>query len=199
MEQRFVFWGILSMVDRMVQTNRYWATTAEVFWRGSRVGAIRIQVAPLSSTKNSENIRLTKTLFEISATNVGADAVNLESLHFHGPPNSMGEVFIGAIAAVISAAKRFSANDNLLAFEGSWPNSSYSIFQLWWTKDRPSRFSKNALLTAIVAAIGYATSMNDYRSLRCIVTNHELYIGEGGWGKYSSRTRLSESSNAATS
>ena len=197
MQQRVVVWTILRLIDHIIQTNNYVATAAQVLWRGETVGAVSIQIMPPGlSSKMEETIRLPDTLAKIASTEVGADALSFESVRYEGLPIPMEEVFRSGIAAVNTIAQLYRRGNTITQFSGNWPHTPNSVWHDWRTRDRPSRFHKNALLVSILTATNYAMDRHDYRALKGIVKNHGRYIGEGGYGRH---TALDDGSDVATS
>lgn len=197
LQQRDVVWTILRIIDHIIQTNNYVATLAQVLWRGEMIGAVSIQIVPPGlSSKNDGTIRLPETLADFASAEVGDDALSFESAQYEGLPIPMEEVFRSSIAAVNTVAQLYRRSDKIMQFSGNWPHTPNSVWHDWRTRNRPSRFHKNALLVSILTVTDYARERNDYRALRGIVKNHGRYIGEGG---YSRHTALEESSDVARS
>ena len=183
MERRFVLWSLLHIVDAMAQTNRYVATVAEVYWHGTMVGTVWIQTVQSIPDVDGSHIQKFNTIRELAAKKFGRDNIRFESVEHFGPPNPMEDVFIGAIVALINAAERFNPSTNIASFIGSWPGSRYSIKQIWWTTDRPSRFRSGLFLLSIIQSLSAAVDSNDYSCLKGTVTTNGQYIGEGGYMK----------------
>ena len=184
MEQRFALWAIVRIMDQMVRRNHYVSSRADLTWRGSRIGVLSI--VPNPSTENYKVIRL--PILANAATRLGSHGLSWEDIEYFGAKNSVSEVFMGTLSSVIKAAER--PNGNVISFTGQWTESPYSIFQIWWTTERPSHLTKRILIASMVETINFATRRKDYRCLKCVVKRHGQYIGEGGYAVYPPRRVL---------
>ena len=184
MEQRFALWAIVRIMDQMVRGNHYVASEADLRWRGSRIGVVSIIPTPL--TENHKVIRL--PVLEDAATRLGSHGLSWEEIEYFGAKNSISDVFMGTLSSMVRAAER--PNGNVDSFVGEWTDSPYSVFQVWWTTERPSHLTKNILIASMVEIINYASRKKDYRCLKCIVRKHGQYIGEGGYAVYPPHTNF---------
>ena len=182
MEQRFAVWAIIRIMDQMVRINRYVEMNAALSWRGEGIG--RLAFVRYPATGGHDILRTPNSTISRTMTELGGEGLTFELVRFFGPPNSMAEVFMGSIASIVRAGERH--NGNVLSFTGLWTGSSYTIFQTWWTKDRPSRLSKQALILSMWKSTQYASEMKDYRCMQGAAKSDGRYIGEGGYIKSNS-------------
>lgn len=182
MESRFFLWALIRMMDSMVQDNRCNSTAADLTWRGQPVG--RLTIFRRRSTEHLEAPDSPKTISipESTATRVGFDRTSLVHVEFFGREYQRSEVNMGTLAALIGVAQRVHGNP--VSFLGSWDESPYTVYPIWFTKQRPSQLSKAMLVHGIMAAVNYQAERTDYRCLKGTLQKNEKDIAEGGFAVY---------------
>lgn len=189
MMQRYAVWTIVRMIDTLVRWNSYAETAAEMKLGGDLIGIIwleAIRPPTITSGQNDSMISSPDTDHPSgTGTEVAADDLAFRSVQFYGAPNSMSDVYMAAIIAVVRVFEKFPRGSaTVRTFVARWRDSPYRLNVAWWSKDNPSRLNQRAILTLSAAAVELASSRKNYRCFRAVGLNNGQYVGEGGFLLY---------------
>ena len=113
---------------------------------------------------------------------LGADDLTFEHVNPFGPPNLEQKVLMGTIVSAMRAGEL--PEGNVEGFVGSWSGSLSTLFQTWWTAERPLYFTKELLTRAMATKISRAKFSHDWRYVKDVLKDNWRYVAERGYKDY---------------
>ncbi len=179
------------IMNEMVRRNQFTSALFAVKLRGRIVGIIA--VGRPASTRNVngaqqdtpveiafEDARALPTNRTVNTDAISAGNNRLEYKYEHyGEQMTQAAIFVGTVGAMFTVAGGTSHDfETFISVLGQ-----YDFCFLLESKQRPSQFTFDMLVQAIVGAGKYAAAKNDYRELRAEVKLDGQQVALGGWFK----------------
>lgn len=184
--RRYMLWGIARLMDHMVSQNDFRDSFVVLMFQGSIVGNIYIGPPPEASTQSNTTNNALKTL-ELSlinhpnSTTISLTTTTALSFQFqpYGRALPMSDIFMGAIGALIAAA-RPASDAKLQSFMGLF--MPYMAIYHWFSSPAgASVFTYRMLIQAIQASAMYALQRKDLRELSVRAIEGTREVGRGGY------------------
>ncbi|KAL8788922.1 MAG: hypothetical protein Q9213_001445 [Squamulea squamosa] len=186
-KRKMVYWAMTRIMKTMVEENHFRAAIFEMKLREQPVGIIRIRnvnFAPNASgeePKPTVDSRLEDAISAQNQINNNAISAGETGVTFtyrtYGDALAHGDIFMVTVGALVWAAGE--TRHDFTTFYHRFPG--HPVFTVWESQQRPSRFTFDMLVSAIVGSAKFVVARNNYRELRGTVKVDGLEVAKGGW------------------
>ncbi|KAL8641995.1 MAG: hypothetical protein Q9228_001262 [Teloschistes exilis] len=196
--RRFIYWGLVRMMDRFIKAGSYENSFYPMTWKGQYVGIFSIDFGGFEEHQLNEQLNITASDdAQVKVIQVpGTPTVNpiltydpwvTTKSEFYGSVEfNPIDLWMSVIGALVQVAE-LPDDRNISSFGGGFP-TRYKVLQTAWSASSPGPWStvtplkmNRSLLSAVVVeSLIQSQLQNDFRQMRMRVWDQGQLVVEGG-------------------